>query len=253
MQNTRNFNNSFLLDPDNIQFIQYLKPHYNRGLRRGLFFYMIILVLIFGLAAFLAWRIWDIHNQYEAAGISTLGTVIDRGYSTGRSTTYYLYYSYSVPGKDDPYQGKQDVDYDFYHQTFRGDKVPIEYLSNDPSTSKIAGREADMVWYIVFGLVMIVTLLLIILIIRNLVRRNRLERTGQLLPARVSQAYLQEKRNRRRRYYMLVVDYEFQDPYGKLINNREKYVRNDLCDQPLPPPGAPLVVLYANDRLYSLL
>ncbi|OJV92584.1 MAG: hypothetical protein BGO39_32310 [Chloroflexi bacterium 54-19] len=253
MYYTQNFSNSFLLEPDNIQFIHRQKSHFNRGLRRGLFAFLVIVSLIFGVAAFLSWRIWDIHNRYEQFGVSTAGTVVDRGYSSGRSTTYYLYYSYNVPGQDGPDQGKQDVDYDFYHQTRLGAKLPIEYLSNDPTTSKIAGREADLTWYIVFGLVMAVCLLFISLIVRNIIRRNRLERTGRLLPARLASAYLQERRNRRRRYYVLEVYYDFQNPYGKVLSGKERYVRNDLYVQPLPPPGTPLVLLYASDQLYSLL
>lgn len=44
------------------------------------------------------------------------------------------------------------------------------------------------------------------------------------------------------------VDYQFIAPDGRLMSGKVVPVRNDLIDQPLPPPGTPIQIVYINPK-----
>ena len=251
-QFANSYPNGFLLVPDNYGYINHQTRHYNRGLRRAVYFGIGFFAIFLGISLYVIWHVWDIHNQYDQYGVNTQGTITSRNYSSGRSTTYYLHYSFSTPGGQQ-YFAEQEVDRTTYYNTSVGTSTPIEYLSNNPDESKIPGREADTFLYILFGIFSVLSIFFIFLLVRNIYRRNLLERTGRLIPASLGDATIRERRNRRRRYYDLSVTFQFQNPYGQTISGKDRFVRNDLWGQPLPPPGTHLLVLYANDRLYSLM
>lgn len=50
------------------------------------------------------------------------------------------------------------------------------------------------------------------------------------------------------------IDYYFTLPTGKVIAGEQDQARNDIkTDADLPPPGTPIAVVYANDKVYRVL
>jgi hypothetical protein len=78
------------------------------------------------------------------------------------------------------------------------------------------------------------------------------EHQGQILVARLINISGQWVGGKYWGYY-ITLTYQFTSPTGAIIQNRLRRVRNDLREEPLPPPATPLAVLYLNDKLYRLL
>ncbi len=51
----------------------------------------------------------------------------------------------------------------------------------------------------------------------------------------------------------IIVEYQVQSPSGATLAGRQKRHRQDLHGQPIPPPGTPVRVLYADDDVYVML
>lgn len=242
----------FLLVPENQQFIERRQPHYNRAMRRFVYFWVVFFTVVGLIFGFLNWDFWTTNFKYDNEGRQVQATVTGKTSSySGKSHTYRVQFAYEA-GYGRAYSGSEVVDYDYYRDHVAGDKIEVVYLPESPDEARIIGQ-FDLTKAIIFAIFLGVSLLFLPLVIRNLIRRRLLEKTGHLIPASLGNAFLKVQKQRYRTNYILRVDFQFQNPYGQFVTGKASYVRNDLFGYPLPPPGTPLMVLYANDKLFQLM
>lgn len=85
-------------------------------------------------------------------------------------------------------------------------------------------------------------------------RRFRLQRRGQLIRGNLQQLDTQVRPGPQGSVFVVTVQYTFTSPRtGREIQGVIAQNRNDLIETRLPEPGAPVAVLYRNDRNYRVM
>lgn len=208
------------------------------------------LLIAFTLAT--AFNEWNRVTTLEQSGIRVKAIVSDHRTVSGKSTSYYLTYRFSV--RNQQYQREQNVGSGTYNRFPPGAPITISYLASDPSISMLAGDaedNSDLVSFtIIFALVDVGGLIMAgYLGVRSL-RYRRLSRDGKLLRGEVLAC------TGLRGYkgaYTVSLRYAFRDPGGQNVEKLVKTVRNDLKKKGLPRPGTPVAVMYVDESLYEVL
>jgi hypothetical protein len=195
-------------------------------------------------------------GRLQQSGVITQGTIISRTLSSGKSTSYYLTYEFSVKGSDTRFTRQQTVRRAAYEAHPEGSLVTVAYLPDDPNVSRLAGKDADdsvmQASVPESGLFVLITLVIMFFLLRPVVRDRWLARNGRILEGKVVKSN-GRLAGSKRRYYRLTVQYEFLSPSGVLLSGKQNAQRDDLRHSLLPRPGAPVAVLYADDRHYKML
>jgi hypothetical protein len=81
-------------------------------------------------------------------------------------------------------------------------------------------------------------------------RIRRLTWEGELVTGRLIRC---ERKCYYRSSYQLEVEYAATTPAGQEIKGTQALQRDDLLNEPLPPPGTPVLVLMVDETLYFML
>ncbi|MCA0458611.1 MAG: DUF3592 domain-containing protein [Chloroflexi bacterium] len=189
---------------------------------------------------------------------TTEGRVVDTRISSGKSTTYYLTYSFSV--NNAAYQREESISRDEYYQRKDGDWVTITYVKADPNSSHLG--LSGLHWKVISPFVFVIGFFLIFGLIAFLgdrprrVRVARLRRDGQLIFGQLMASNGVEVRRgsgkSRRIDYDVTIYYQFMNPDHKRLDQQAIFVRNDLKKKELQTRGS-VAVLYISDSDFMVL
>ncbi|MCA0351336.1 MAG: hypothetical protein LCH85_05010 [Chloroflexi bacterium] len=77
-----------------------------------------------------------------------------------------------------------------------------------------------------------------------------LRERGQMLPGQIINARFEKDSDGD---WNLVINYQFVSPQGIGITKTQSHIRNDLRNTPPPPANTPVVVMYADERNFTVL
>jgi hypothetical protein len=246
----------FVLNPGHTRFLKTGDRRLLMGSRFG-YGCTLLFMLPFLLAgiALLVGGLWQFQKDtsLNAAGVVTTGRYIDRYTSTDSDddTSYYVVVQFQHQGQN--YTHTQSVSNDYYNRAEQGGKTNIRYLPTDPTNASLADYNSSPALPLIgFGVLWNVAIVWIIWNIRRTMRQNRtLALEGRLVDGNIVAA---KGKTDSDNDYIVTVEYDFRSPgSGQRITKRESATRNDLKGEPLPGVGAPVKVLYRDDRHFKLL
>ena len=247
------FPQPFLITPSNYQYLNRSRRSVNSESRRGMLILLVILIVIAALAlGFGAWGSWDRDNHFRAKGVDTQGTAIERRVSRGRSTSYYITYRYTVNGQT--YTHEESVSSSDYDRVYTNQKIAVRYLSDNPAESELAGHSdiGGAIFWLIIGLVLVGSSAFVF---TRLQRLSRFAQRGQIMQGMITNATMTITRSRRSQTsYTLGINYVFRNPYGTEVAGKEQKNRKDMQNADMYSlRGAPVAVLYIDDKNYMLL
>jgi hypothetical protein len=184
-------------------------------------------------------------------GVTKIATVTDGHKTTGRSTTYYLTYSYDVDvnGQTTAFSNEETVSASLYDSTAIGAHVSIRYLPDDPATSRLLDEDSNNTFLIVIGVAFIIGGLFLIFSFARQYRRDRiLERDGQIISGSITKSSISGVGNKRQ----LHIQYQFLSPLGTELEGKQSERRRDVQIESIPP-GTKVAVVYHDDKTFRLL
>ncbi len=189
---------------------------------------------------------------------TTEGRVTNTRISSGKSTSYYLTYAFSV--NEVEYTREESITRSEYYARNNGDWVTLTYVKDDPSSSHLG--LAGLKWTAISPFVFVIGFFAImgaVFFISDLPRRRRvarLRRDGQLIFGQLMASNgVMVKRGSgksRRIDYDVTIYYQLVNPDQKRLDKQETFVRNDLKKKDLQTRGS-VAVLYVNDSDYMVL
>jgi hypothetical protein len=216
---------------------------------------LLLLLGVFALAGVLilaeAARQWVHLYVLSTHYAETQGRVMGREMDLDEATTYYVTYRF-VAG-DEEHTVKESVNRSTYDGVEEGGSLHVRYAPRDPEIATIEpGQLGDLPILTLFGLGWSG---FVFLIGRPLVgevrKRHRLAREGRRVAGQVMRSYGRRDRDGD---YHLELWYHFVSPQtGSRIEDGGSQLRQDLADQPLPPPGTPVQVLFVDNETYLVL
>jgi len=185
-------------------------------------------------------------------GVNTQAVVSGESQTSGKSTTYYVYFSYSVNGQS--YNTRQSVQYGTYLNLGQGSPVAIRYLPDDPTQARLSGASADESTITLDFIILAVGVLTVVISLYwlniHMQRTRRLVAGGQLIDGEVVEAHV----SRSKSSYSLKLTYGFTSPAsGQALTRSESAGRNDLRNNTAPAPNTPVKVLFLDDNTYRVL
>jgi hypothetical protein len=250
---TANLGDVFLLNPANRSFVEgKTKQLASRNPRTGCILLFLAPFLLVGIAVMM-WAGSDLYqwNALKQAGINAVAEISDKRVATDEdSETYYLSYRYS--NRDTIYTHEQSVSLSAYNHAEIGAKLDITYVPDNPYMVALAGTN-NPPWFPI-GLGICWNLLIWPIFIAMFIAMwgNRLlEKQGCVVKGQVvaSDSTIDGDGD-----LILKLDYSFGSPDGnQVIQGTTQQSRNDLKGQALPAQGAPLAILYRNDKHHKLL
>lgn len=125
-----------------------------------LWWFGLIWALVGTIFVIVAALLWLGEQQFSQGGVSTTGTILEKGYETIEEVgdrddddiSYWLSYSYEDADEQE-YVGQHDVSLDTWNRYREGDAVPIEYLRDNPGESRVADDGVAARWLLptIFG------------------------------------------------------------------------------------------------------
>jgi uncharacterized protein DUF3592 len=184
-------------------------------------------------------------------GITKIATVTDGHKTSGRSTTYYLTYSYDVDinGQTKEFTNEETVSASRYDSTAIGAHVSIRYLPDDPAMARLLDEPSNNIILVIVGVAFLVGAAFMIFAFVRQYRRDRtLERDGQIITGSVVKSSINGVGNKRQVH----VQYTFNSPLGVELKGKQSERRRDvqLADV---PPGTKVAVVYHDDKTFRLL
>lgn len=247
-------NSPFLLHPAHTAFLNGSKRKLVGSSMGSLIMLAIVGLICAGLG--LGMTAYALNEQavYDALaknGVTKLATVTDGRFSKGRSTTYYLTYSYEVEvnGEFQTFSREETVSANLYDKSDIGDHISVRYLPDDPGTARAIDEPFNGVILIVVGIAFIVGALYLILSHVRQYRRDRiLESEGQVISGSVVKSRISGVGNKRQ----LHVQYEFLSPVSVTLKGKQSQRRRDVEAADVPP-GTKVAVVYHNDNTFRIL
>ena len=184
-------------------------------------------------------------------GLPTTGTYIDKDINRNtEGDTYSLTYEYVVDGQT--YRRTYSVGKRRYDRTEVGSTVEILYLPDDLGTSRLVFGNKPILWMALFLTIWNAIVLFILLWMGLRIWANiRLNRGGLITDGELQEIVGQTDGEGN---YTITVKFTFLEPdKGDRINDETWQIRDDLKDQPLPPPGTRLAILYLSPQNYRAL
>ncbi|MBX0327729.1 DUF3592 domain-containing protein [Oscillochloris sp. ZM17-4] len=248
----------FLIDERNRPFVQGLAARppaaadgrMGAGCMVAFFIPFVLAGMVMLSLTFSSWASWlSFQANARPATAVVTGKVIDDG---GEDTAYYLDYRYTT-SDDRRFDGRASVSRDRYNALVVGEPLSIEYLSDDPATSRVAAENH-------LGMPLFLTAFslfwngFILVVIYVIISRGRYERQlraeGQLAPAEIIDytAYLDSDND-----LNVAIEYRLRAPDGHTVSGRYERVRNELKGAPAPACPTPAAALYIDERTHMLL
>lgn len=184
-------------------------------------------------------------------GIVKLAVVTDGHVTRGRSTSYYITYTYDaeVNGEFETFSREESVSSTLYNKSDIGDRISIRYLPSDPGTARAVDEPFRGIVFVGLGLLFIILGLVVIFShLRQYRRDRRLENDGQIVTGTILNSSTKGFGNKRQ----LHVQYEFHSPYGAVLTGKQSAARRDIEPSNLPP-GTKVAVVYYDDSIFRML
>ncbi|MFN8528428.1 MAG: DUF3592 domain-containing protein [Anaerolineae bacterium] len=172
--------------------------------------------------------------------------------------SYSLDYTYQVDGR--LYSGSQGVSGGFWDAIRIGDSIDIRYSKTNPAESYIEGEAILGPSRIVGALLWMIAPAALLLgggfVVANEAYRDQMSRTGSLITGSYKG---QQPVNAARRSVTYEVMFDFVTPSGTQIRGKgqvtisRKRLKPDTIRQTFPSIGAPVLILYKDDKHYILL
>lgn len=194
----------------------------------------------------------NVQDNLAKNGIETLATVRDGRVSRGKSTTYYLEYTYDakVNGDTRTFQNEESVSRDLYDHSEIGGHITVRYLPEDPATVRALDGSYNGMILVLIGSVMVIGgAWLTVSMYRMYQKDRRLERDGQIITGSVVKSSVSGAGNKRQ----VNIRYEFNSPLGVPLKGSQSQRRSDLNKEDLPFEGLRVAVVYLNDKTYRIL
>lgn len=256
----------FLLNQDHRSFIEGRsrrlesaeRAHYAHSFFLGpptLIALMICLVWL-GYVSVTNWQEEQTRQQLATSGVETLATITElrddgRGLQPYRLTYSFAYTPTSTAARATA-ASEQPISVEEFRTLQVGDPIPVRYLPEDPTVSRVPTNLGINLWFY-FPVLLLPVLIWSLMgwfhALRHWRWLRRLETEGRLLPGEVIDS---SKGMPLPKYRVQVwVEYCFRTPEGRELTDWGEGSMEK--DDPLPPPGAPVHVLYVSDRVYRLL
>ncbi|WP_110517129.1 DUF3592 domain-containing protein [Herpetosiphon llansteffanensis] len=246
----------FLLNPKNAAVVTRQKP-YGSGTFVGFMLLFSIPFLLVGCIA-LGFLLRDIGaTQALINGDDTQATITKlRVEDHGDDTSYFVDYRFDAPinGDSRTVESSHIINQETYNTLSEGATVIVRYDPANPAVSKLSAlvnwnnvliQLAFAVMFSLFG-----GLALIFFVIRPWRLTKALRARGQMLPGQIINASAEKDGDGD---WNLEVKYYFVSPHGVGITKTQSAIRNDLRNTAPPPANTPIVVMFADERNFTLL
>ncbi len=246
----------FLLNPKNAAVVTRQKP-YGSG---KFVWFMLLFSLPFLLVGCIAlgFLLRDVGaTQALINGDDTQATITQlRIENSGDDPSYFVAYRFEAPfnGTSRSFESSHSIDQASYRSLSEGASVAVRYDPANPEVSKLSAlvnwnnvlmQLAFAVMFSLFG-----GLALIFFVIRPWRLTKALRARGQMLPGQIINASAEKDGDGD---WNLEVKYYFVSPYGVGITKTQSAIRNDLRNTAPPPANTPIVVMFADERNFTLL
>jgi hypothetical protein len=184
-------------------------------------------------------------------GIVKLAVVTDGHITRGRSTSYYLTYSYDVEvdGEFETFSREESVSSTLYNKSDIGGRISIRYLPDDPGNARAIDEPFRGIVYVGLGIVFVgLGLYVMFSHIRQYRRDRRLESDGQIVSGNIINSSTKGWGNKRQ----LHIQYEFHSPYGVQLTGKQSAARRDVEPTDVPP-GTKVAIVYYDDHIFRML
>jgi hypothetical protein len=244
----------FLLNPENTPFFR----GEERKLRDSRKQMTLLFVFAIGFSALWIFGILSVSREmrlrsYLSRSAEILeGRIVSNRVSTrvgdfrNRPTSFWVTYSYRV-SQPEPreYTRDEEVSADLYRLPV-GSAVRVWHLPQNPDLARLADNRYGRSYLLVgMCLMLALGLLLLFAAVRLALRTGQMERLGQVITGSVVES---GKKGR-----SLQISYSFVAPVGTRLQGKQPVTRANLKPEDLPKAGAPVAVLYLNDRTHRML
>jgi len=267
--------NVFLLTPRDRTFFNGRPPLVPFNLNVLLAVGLLVIFSLGGLCLLYSLNELYIFSQLNAARTTAQGEIIARRTEAlGRfrqQTSYYVTYRFTPPDQNTAYVKDLYVYKDTYERLKEGTVVTVNYLPGNPNISLLSGEDVapnigikDSVLAAVGVITMLTCGLYLLPLLRHMWTEARLRQQGCLIAGHVLAC---------RRYFTLPVTslppgdhdsvlgapcyieltYGFHTPQGKQLRGVGYEKRSDLARTRLPTFGAPVVILYVDEKHHRVL
>ncbi len=106
--------------------------------------------------------------------VLTTGEVLSRHVNSGKTTSYFLTYRFSVGQQ--AYQKEQMVSLSTYSRLSEGSRVLVKYAPDDPRVSSLGGGDSDDVYprmMVITSVLFVILLIIIVVDLRRTIIRTR--------------------------------------------------------------------------------
>jgi hypothetical protein len=255
----------FLLNPDNRPLLKEqasttaLASDREKGLAKSMRTLLIVGILLAAISALIATLELMYWAEMRESNVQTEATITgSRTYRSDESTSYYVSYTYehiSSDGEVHTYRNEERVSNSIYAAAEPGRRVAAIYIPDDPRSITVDTR-LDMPGGGITGVALFLSFFVLppgIFFFFDWRRSQALQRLRQG-GRKVFGTIMSCKGFSGENDYYVHLVYRFQSPTsGKEIQQVRRRVRNDLNDDKLPASGAPVVVLYRDDKTFQVL
>jgi hypothetical protein len=247
-------NSPFLLHPAHAEFLNGTKRKLLGSSMGSLILLSFVGLICAGLGVGLtAYAINEqaVQDTLAQNGIVKLAVVTDGRVTRGRSTSYYLTYTYDVEvnGEFETFSREETVSSTLYNKSDIGDRISIRYLPDDPGTARAVDEPFSGIVYVGLGAVFVLLGAFVMLShMRQYRRDRRLESDGQIVTGNIINSSTRGRGNKRQ----LHIQYEFHSPYGVQLTGKQSAARRDVEPTDVPP-GTKVAVVYYDDQIFRML
>jgi len=246
---------TFLLFPNNEAFIRGAKRSSvdDQGGIRGVITLLVIIVFI-GLSLFLGYQSLTILYDTQLLAQNSaqiVGQITERYTSDDDSVTYHLVYQFTTP--DRAYSGDQQVSREFYGTYAVGQSIDVTYAPNDPVASRLTHFDSssnDAFMVISTGVYIVIVAIVVTSSIVHTQRRSQLKREGKIITGELVSISGELDDDD----YRVEVVVRFRSPSTlQLTSGKRRYVCNHLKRTRLPRPIVPVMIHYADEKVWEVL
>jgi hypothetical protein len=241
----------FLLDPDNKPFATGASHRLPAGGQGCVLLFLSIFVLAGLFMAAEVARRWAHVAILSTNYVETEGQVLGREIQDDDGATYYV--TYRFVANDQVHTIRESVEKTVFHSLEEGQSATVRYAPRDLSIATIApGHVGGLLALTGFCLLWDGTVLVISAVMaREILKRRKLARHGQRIMGKILRSAGHRDSDGD---FVLDLEFHFRSPQtGDWIEDSESHIRKDLEDEPLPPAGTPVHVLYLDDETHLVL
>lgn len=212
-----------------------------------MFLFLLPFIVVGIYVPFTTVRGYVLERQLDADPVRTTAQVVGTRVSSGDDDdTYYVRYRYLSYGRE------ADVSSSEQTRAKASGQIDIVYCRTNPGLSRaVKEPRVSVTFMLIWAAIWDGSLLLVLLgAVRGWRRTGKLVARGQLVGGIVTGASSSRDSDDD---LVLTLEYRFQDPHGRAVDATLSRIDNDYKTAPLPLPGTPLAVLYADRSTHQVL